>query len=271
MIIAGNKALLNPLVCDTNIWYDIADGKISVEKIKKYNLIGTGVNIAEFSATRKMVKDPDKYSRTLKAMLKYHSLIFKDYFLDHILAQFYEDHEIDSTKNDNILEKMLIYMSIDPFKDISDGNYQNTWKHIIEYENLKNEMADSINNRLPLLRDEIKSKEGEENYAAMDLTSAHRNDISNMVEYYAMNGYNKVLKISVEDQKWERLDFFMQTWDKFFRKVVLTKNMKVKGNDFGDLFNLVYVQPGVRYSTRERKWKNLFKSDVTLSEYFIEL
>ena len=38
---------MDNIICDTNIWYDIANGNIKPEKIKRLNLVGTAVNVVE--------------------------------------------------------------------------------------------------------------------------------------------------------------------------------------------------------------------------------
>ena len=57
---------------------------------------------------------------------------------------------------------------------------------------------------------------------------------------------------------WEKVDLFINVFDEFCKDHEMT-NRKVKPNDFYDLFNLAYVQPGDKYWTKEKYWNRLIE------------
>ena len=46
--------------------------------------------------------------------------------------------------------------------------------------------------------------------------------------------------------------------------------MKFQPNDFYDLSNLVYVQPGDKYWTKEKRWKRIISERANLDEYLVK-
>lgn len=270
MIKVNNKLLINPLVCDTNIWYDIADGNISPNALMKYSMIGTGINISEFASTSKLINNPRHLVRALKAMHQYHALIIKSNFMDHMMSLFDESFESNDTTNDRLLDGFSTYMQID-IDEIPIDNIEKASRQIDEIRRMKDETTSAFNVKIPEIRQIIKDSGGKKVHRKKDFFKSHRKFFSDLLSIFSNHYYHKDFRIPVEDSNWTKLDFFIRTWDEYFRSMELSHNMKLQGNDFADLFNLVYVQPGVRYTTRERKWITLFKSDEVLSEYFIEL
>ena len=269
MIIANGKTIMNPLVCDTNIWYDIADGNISPNVFKKYDLIGTGINISEFAASPNLLSNLKHLIKALRSMRQYHAVIMKSNFIDHMINLFCDDFVSDDTTNDRLLNEFLVLMQID-INEIPIGDLEDASKQICEIQQKKKEMTSAFNKRIPEIRRIIKDTGGKKEHRKKNFTESHRQFFSDIIFSFSEYFYQKGIKISIDDPNWLKLDFFIRSWDKYFRTMELSNNMILHGNDFADLFNLAYVQPGVKYTTRENKWINLFKSDQILSEYFID-
>jgi hypothetical protein len=47
--------------------------------------------------------------------------------------------------------------------------------------------------------------------------------------------------------------------------------MKMEVNDMSDLFNLVYVSPGMKYFTFDEKWQRLIASEPLTKNYLFQL
>ncbi|GAJ07797.1 unnamed protein product, partial [marine sediment metagenome] len=58
------------------------------------------------------------------------------------------------------------------------------------------------------------------------------------------------------DFEWNKIELFEHTLKQYFMELETT-DMKVQPNDWYDLFQLIYVQPGDKIWTRENRWKNL--------------
>jgi hypothetical protein len=260
-----------PLICDINIWYGLANKSINPEKLRNYHLVGTGINISEFASTPNLINNLKSVVEAARAMQKYHYIIFKSNFYDHMIARFVEDFEPDDSTNEMLLENLLLLTKIDPESDISQKNINNATKQISVIIDKKNKIAKDFNTRIPEIRQIIKDTGGKKEHREKDFTISHKRFFLSMISNYSKQFYNEDFRISVEDESWRNLDFFIRAWDEYFRTMELQQGMKLHGNDFADLFNLVYVQPGWKYTTMENKWKALFKQDSLLSGYFVDV
>jgi hypothetical protein len=52
------------------------------------------------------------------------------------------------------------------------------------------------------------------------------------------------------------IEFFLTAFLQFSRNLEIAKWV-VQPNDLYDLYNLIYVKPGMKYFTREKRWINL--------------
>jgi hypothetical protein len=64
---------MTKIICDTNIWYNLANNHLESYKIKGLKLIGTSVTVHEISETSHLVKNLDLVKRVAKAFLDYNS------------------------------------------------------------------------------------------------------------------------------------------------------------------------------------------------------
>lgn len=131
------------------------------------------------------------------------------------------------------------------------------------------EIADRINNGLQKIRDEIKKTDGKKRHRLVDFTVSWKKFISEIVSIYSKEHCEKEYKIGINNKAWEKLEFFLYTWESYF-KILEIEKRRFDKNDWGDLFNLVYVQPGFKYWTLEKKWNTIFKENDRLSKYQFE-
>ena len=64
----------------------------------------------------------------------------------------------------------------------------------------------------------------------------------------------------IENYDWEKLELFLSVYLEFKKNLVQNGNRSVQINDFWDLWNMVYVQPGSLYWTGEKKWNELIEN-----------
>ena len=53
----------------------------------------------------------------------------------------------------------------------------------------------------------------------------------------------------------------------YFKKLEVTKGMKIRSNDIVDWFNLLYVSPEDKYLTFDDRWRNFILNDERISHY----
>ena len=63
-------------------------------------------------------------------------------------------------------------------------------------------------------------------------------------------------QVQVERDDVKNIEFFLSAFLQFSRNLEIAKWI-VKPNDLYDLYNLIYVRPGMKYFTQEKRWRNL--------------
>lgn len=258
------------LICDTNIWYGIADGSINPEILKDYSLVATGINIVEIAQTPMLVSNISLVKNCVKAIKENHKMLFHSNFYDHMISIFDEGFKPNNEASEKVIEGMERLLQAD-INQIPESNIINTQKGTQGILERKKSFTNEFNKNLYEEKKILQDKSTRDLYKKGDHTISNRRYVAALLIDYHNKFYEGDIKVSEHDPNWSKLDFFMRTWDIYTRKLDLQKDMKLDKNDFADLFNLVYVQPGFKYTTLERKWVSIFKQDPILAKYFIEI
>ena len=104
---------MEKIICDTNIWYNIAKKEIDEIELNKIQLIGTSVSIREILLSPNRYKNIDLTRRTVEALYKYHHKLILSNPIEHILTLFYSDYY----PNTDLEDKLLI-----EFNTLMDNN-----------------------------------------------------------------------------------------------------------------------------------------------------
>ena len=59
------------IICDTNIWYNLGNGKLDRKIAEQNHLIATFYNFDELNTTYNILKDTDKVVKTCKAIVNF--------------------------------------------------------------------------------------------------------------------------------------------------------------------------------------------------------
>ncbi|NQT77644.1 MAG: hypothetical protein HQ565_08015 [Bacteroidetes bacterium] len=263
---------MEKLVCDTMIWYYLGNGKINHKDLKGYQLIGTGLNISEFVTTMNLIDNFHAVKSAIKAFLDYDPEIIKMNFGDHMFSRLIDEFIPDSSELDIYLKAMRDFMDIESLADIPEENKSNALEQSEKKIKELEDYAEAVNDKLPDVRKTVKDMGSKKDHRKRDFMISHRENIKeNILSPYSMQYYGSDYTELIHNDNWSDFDFFFITWDLFLKDLELSGNMKLKGNDLADLFNLVYVQPGYKYATKEKRWKNIFKQDLLLSSFFVDI
>lgn len=257
------------IICDTNIWYDIANQKIDTNLIKSHKLIATSVNVQELASTPYLTEDINLLARTISALKKNHYSVYKANPFEHIISIFHSNFKPNHDINNRLLHEFDIFLSMD-IQKISDANLKNTKKDLKKHFRDQMSVVDPINLALPKIKLKVKQQGGKNIRKKINTTESWKGFISKMVSVYSKQYLDREYTLDLKNPLWEQLKFFLLTFDKYFLMLEIEHDRKFDKNDWGDLLNLVYVQPGSKYWTSEKKWNNLFKSDKTLSNYIFD-
>ncbi|MFT4169804.1 MAG: hypothetical protein QM653_11870 [Dysgonomonas sp.] len=236
------------IVLDTNILYYLGNEDGLYDKVKDLNLIPNYINLWELSHSDNLLNREENVRNAIRKMFPYQdNIIFEPPFI-HLLKLKYKKYRFEIFPN---LKYILDFTSRIAKGESIDENERERFKEYID-ESKKgiNEFTSSVTEEANKISKRLHDKK------------AHRKKhsipyIANFINALIQNESNN--KRSLEGFNLKRIELFICTMDAFFKSLE-TGERNVEPNDWNDLFVLLYVQPGDKFWTRERKWKNLIKA-----------
>lgn len=257
------------VICDTNIWYNIANGKITPEKHPDIQFHPTWVSLIGLSRTPWLLGEPEKVQLvkdTVSALYKYNGGIITDDPLKYIIKKQYLDYNRDSQEFEFIRSGFEKLMKADVSKKLDEGVIEKMKGPIEHWKSGLESNAQQINDMLPTIRENIKKTTG---------IKAHRLEESIPIYFEVINVFVKEyskgeVQLDVAKYPWKEIEFFIRVWDNFFKELEVSKQ-KFKANDWLDLLNMAYTSPGLKYCTTDKPWIRIIESDPETMPYFINL
>lgn len=238
------------LICDTNIWYRLGDGRLSESDFEGYDIVATGVNVVELYTSPMMLDDPESWQGAIKAITKYSSRYIEYDPIDFILSTSTSVHEPKSREEHIELGKRLQIMSKVDLKSINnDMDLVNQQRDFIDnYDADKQKIIDDLNGIIHNQNKRIRQK-----YQKSEFRKKRT-----VPEILAMiiDVFSERHGFKIEDQTqidWNNFSMFIHGWDTYFKEKSLDPNNKFDPNDFYDLSNLAYVQKTDLYWTKDAK------------------
>jgi hypothetical protein len=259
---------MTKIICDTNIWYNLANNHFESYKIVGLQLIGTSVTVHEISETSHLVKNLDLVKRVAKAFLDYNSGIMVLNPFEYLIYLFNPGYIPNDNKTRGLLEEFRILIGTD-LKDISSKNIDRAKEMINNRKKSDKEVVDYINSGLPQIRENIKRIEGKFVHRKKDFTHLWKQLISDLVQIYSRENCNKEYTLNDDVKIWNRFECFILVWEAYFKTLEIEKR-NLERNDWADLINFVYVQPGDKYWTFEKKWNMILNQHSRLQKYLFE-
>jgi hypothetical protein len=254
------------VICDTNIWYNIANEKISEEQLEGVKLYATSVNITEISSSPNLVKDIDLVVRTIKAMKKYAFRVIIENPLEYLISSFFHEFNPDSKTELGLLKGFDTLVSMD-VNGISKKTINKAKNQIDQIVQPQIEEANKMNDDLIIIRKKIKKTEGKQKHRSNNYINTWKEYFSKLVLEYSKLHCDKEYLLNTNEKSWEQFEFFLYTWEHYFKNNLEIGNWKFDKNDWGDLFNLIYIKDEFKYWTIERKWNVIFNSNNKLKKY----
>jgi hypothetical protein len=240
------------IICDTHIWYGIEAGNIIIDDGKE--LVASFLNLTELVTTGKIEYDYDRIQRISKRMIQSKNIALNPLHpFAHIHFLFYKILE----------EKNELVKS---FENLGNGLKitEEGKERILEFAKgivlLKEKASKTVNSAAAKAK--LKSK-SLKHIREQDLTPAIRQQTVKQV-----NDHFKRPVIELSTFNWKKLELFIETYKTWTIKLA-TGEYKAEVNDWIDLYQLVYVQPGNLYWTKESKWKKII-IDAGVGHYLFE-
>lgn len=227
------------VICDTNIWYDLASGEISLDS-KGLNFTPTFVNLDEIATSPKLLDEIEKSRGAIRAMMKAKTGIFIPP-LQYVAM--ISDPKIKYDVREEIPELLDATEKIAKGHSILQDKKEGMAEWMEASREPFREFANVLMNQVEKVREQI-------------------TDIRNHRKNSSIDGYRKLLcqwvktalniEINPTEMDWSELELFEKTWMAFFTELEVSK-MKFNPNDFYDIFNLVYVSKRDLYFTKDKK------------------
>jgi hypothetical protein len=255
------------VVCDTNIWFDLGEGRLDHNKFKDQCLIATFYNFEELTTTPKTVSDFHKVRRACKAILE-HSC---DQILENsilYLAKLVNSRHEDTKDHYGLGKKNWDEVAL--MGKLSEGFIPTPEMLTLYQQNIDNKVRESnavaeIENRLAA---EVKKQarktwnEDKKNYYKSSLKGIIGMLNSALKDCQAIQLLTKDFDIG-------QIGLFIGAWIEYYRQLEVLK-MVAKPNDMYDLFNLIYVKPGMKYFTQEGRWNRII-IEAGLEHYIFKI
>lgn len=252
------------IICDTNIWYAIACGKINLNSLAvNHKLTATYVNLRELVASPNIVDKPLLIKKSIKAIEEYAYKIEYDAPLPFICKL----SGLSKVSNNKGLE---LYDTLKSFSSLSDSKILKKAK-LLSYELSKSStnakkgvlnVTDFVNNELlEAIKTTVKKQKRKKQHWKADNSKELKQLIQNWV--YRDSGYS-----ITENFDWNKIELLLGIMQRYFKELEIS-GRKIKPNDWLDLFNMAYVQPSDKYWTLENSW-NRYIEEAELLKYKYE-
>ena len=256
---------MESIICDTNIWYNIANKKNDEFQLRGVELIGTSINIIEISSTPNILNNIDLVVEAIRSMHKHCYELIIHNPIEHIITLFHDNYIPNCTVEKKLLAGFNILMSID-IHSISVESFMQAEKQINNSIAQNNDLIERINSGLPFIKEKIKNL-GKSNYRRNVFLDEWKKFFSELISEYSKKYCDMEYTLDLNSNKWDQLEFFLYTWEYYFKNNIEFGNWKLNNNDWNDLLNLVYVQPGFKYWTLEKKWNRIYMESDKLRLY----
>ncbi len=261
------------VICDTNIWYNIAEGIIDPNDHLDVDLIATGVNVLEFASTENFQKDIELVKRAVMAMEKHHAGILEyepwSYLLSYHVDVAYDPKPVRQMFLDNLAQ----------FQGLVDGQFddlfqdeQNVTSLIAKIQLWNQPTIDLIhdmNAGLVSMRAKGEAEHGSRaaykrhlrgnKYTFVDIMLMVR-DILAAHAHVDPKDLNHLID-------WNNMELLIHVWDAHFKEVALQSQGVFHTNDFFDVTNMAYVGREDLYWTAEKSWIRLIEDNPETASY----
>ncbi len=256
------------VICDTNIWYYLGDESIDPQKLNDYCLVATFNNFLELNTSPKTVKNFPKVHKAAIAIKKHScSQILENpiLHLTRLLDPHFQDKRYDYNIGMRHWNEIVLISGL-PDNHVPNSKTQSLYQQNIDQRQADGQILASLENERALNFRKIARKlwrAGKNNYwnvANKMIIKA----IMTELQLYS----NGNLEIQIE-KGFEKIELFISAFIIYYKNLEMG-GMVAKPNDLVDLYNLLYVQPGMLYFTRETRWIAIIE-EAGMGHYLLKI
>lgn len=243
------------------IWYELSKNRIQIPDPNRYILVCTYLSLMELAFSPNNLKKLSEVQEVIRFILKVKPEIILFYPRDHAKSLidhgFQNEHEIESDITLTFLKILLNHPK--------DRLVLNSFKNQLEYISTirKKNMADWAAFISEVYHNESEIIKALKKYSQKD------SDILYFKNWFLhrLNDFEDG-KYLFDKMPWELFEFYISLGAHYMRTMKLSR-MKADENDENDLRNMIYVQPGEKYWTLEKKWLT-FVREAKMSHYLYQ-
>ena len=241
-----------PIVCDTNVWYWIATGRIRSDSVADRQLIATFVSGHELCSSPNLYCDYPLLRSAILAMRTHHAHLTPYAPVEYLkLWSGYEDERSCW----EILQQAMDWISVTQ-KPIDPEKIR---PYILEHDELVTSSNQQFKNLIHEYRKGVESR---------SLLKRH------LSERDIMRGSMQLIQELFEKQfnygrpvNWEFFELFLCTLCHWLYELSIHPTMLMNENDWDDVLNLVYVSPHCVYWTEDAKKTKVFIEKAHCGHY----
>lgn len=242
------------IIPDTNVWYRLGANQDILQQVIGHPITPTLINLKELTLSGALVEREDSIRKAIQAMLGFRdNMIVDDPYM--YLAKNIAGYQANNSSYPEY--ELAIAERFATGGSIAQEHLEEFHLIIGEKREAFQAFADFSNNQLARIREQVGSnKKDHRNEDTLELTSRF---IDMLVRLCTKDEANLI------ERDLNQCELLIRTADYFFKRMETT-DMAFQGNDFYDLSQLAYVQPGDKFWTFERRWRSLI-IDAGMSEY----
>ena len=245
-------------ICDTNIWYDLHDYPDSYKN--SGDLVLTPLVTKEISNSPKLVNKFEMIQKACKNIFKYGNDIILETPLEYLL-------KLDNQVFIDSIPYQYLSNEFEVISRISDGGKIKEDKKIAlrqHIEKIKENLTKGTSDVQDILNQVRKNIDDRRNRKKQNTIETTKELIRKVfIETPTNNQY----KLS-DNFDWSKIELFLYTFDMYFKDLEVNTTMKIKDNDWIDIFNILYVSPKDKYFTKDNTWLRIIKS-AEMEKYLI--
>ncbi len=250
------------VVCDTNVWYRLADGRLKWWNVINKNLILTQVVIEELHSTEVIYKKPDLFLSVVRAIRIHASHVF---LLDPLAYVYFRNKGADNVFHEKLMDNYRALINLrrsDKWRWENADSLERLSDKIKLWNQPTTNLCNDVNtNTLPQLKARSKAlgkktidKENLEVITAKFIYDSIKERFSDGVEI----GRNVNLN---------NLELFLVVFEDFLKYLSKVPTSKIQDNDLNDLMNMLYVTSGMKYWTFDERWSEFISNNAKTTKY----
>lgn len=247
------------IIADTNIWYDFGYGHLNTEELKE-PLCPTFISISELLITEGVAEKIELLRPSIRALFTYKEHVIFDPPLIYLarMTGYKPENDIPEGLMSLLRASELIAKGhgIDKSKEQAFLTYVNGHKKKFD------EGAETFNNMAVSIKEKFVNKIDLKKHRKEETLEINKRFLSHIVSSVTEGRAN------LDGLDFSKIELLLHTLDYFFKELETT-NRKMQPNDWNDLFQLAYVQPGDLFWTHETRWNRLI-TEAGMEQYLYE-